>query len=85
MDTPDCTSIDTSIPEEELLENRVRQKAVDYDLGSIDRMALKEEDEDGEDAPEAAIEVAEGAEDDAQDDRQESQKYQRGFTLVFLT
>ena len=83
MDTPDCTSIDTSIPEEELLENRVRQKAVDYDLGSIDRMALKEEDEDSEDAPEAAIEVADGAEDDAQDDRQESQKYQRGFTLVF--
>jgi hypothetical protein len=43
--TPDCTSIDTNIPDDELLENRVRQRAIDYDLGSID-LALNEVDED---------------------------------------
>ncbi len=47
MTTPDCTSIDTNIPDDELLENRVRQKAIDYDLGSID-LTLREEDEDEE-------------------------------------
>ena len=73
MDTPDCTSIDTSIPEDELLENRpVRQKAVDYDLGSIDHMALKEEEEE-----EDVVNAEENAEDDIHDD-QRSLKQDRG-------
>ena len=79
VETPDCTSIDTSIPEEELLENRpVRQKAVDYDLGSIDRsMALKEEDE--EDVEDEDFEDAVEPKDDIQDDTQNHQKYQGGL------
>ena len=69
VDTPDCTSIDTSIPEEELLENRVRQRALDYDLGSIDRMTDKEEAED------ASVEVV------AAKGQQEIQMHEGRFTF----
>ena len=52
-----------------MLENRVRQKAVDYDLGSIDReMALKEKKED---------EVNDEATQSGKED------HQGGFTLIF--
>ena len=79
VDTPDCTSIDTSIPEDELLENRpVRQKAVDYDLGSIDHMALKEEEEE-----KYVVEAEEDAEDDIQDDHRSLQQDRGRLTLEF--